>query len=161
MAPTLIEPHLTTKESTTLSLKWVPLPAQLNVDQHGVVTKVVDEDNSYPCRRCLHDGQIGEEVLLISYDPFLGDSPYRGASPIFVHRQPCTLYQDTAVPDQQRRRLLSVRAYDARHTIVDADVVEGSKLQQISEKFFVDPQIQYLHIHYAKMGCFAVRVERA
>src|SRR2546428_8488251 len=50
---------------------------------------VADEDTGYPCRQCLQDAAIGDELVLVSYDPFSGESPYRSASPIFLHRQSC------------------------------------------------------------------------
>ena len=37
---------------------------------------VADEKPSFPCRQCLRDAEIGEELLLVSYDPFEIDSPY-------------------------------------------------------------------------------------
>jgi Protein of unknown function (DUF1203) len=36
---------------------------------------VADERPGYPCRQCLEDAEIGEELLLVSYDPFMIDSP--------------------------------------------------------------------------------------
>jgi len=65
------------------------------------------------------------------------------------------------VPEQQRRRLLSVRAYNRDHMMTRADVVEGSMLEQISGELLSDPEVDYLHVHNAKQGCFAVRIERA
>jgi hypothetical protein len=143
-----------------LALKLVPLPATLSPNQPNTSTITVDGENAYPCRRCLTDGHIHEQMLLVSYDPFLGESPYSGAGPIFVHNRPCHPYQGTGVPEQQRRRLLSVRAYDRRHMMVDAEVVEGGELEDVAGKLLNQGEVEYLHVHYAKPGCFAVRVER-
>lgn len=49
------------------------------------VRQVVTEPHRAPCRRCLTDAEPGEEVRLVSYDPFVLDSPYRSPSPVFVH----------------------------------------------------------------------------
>lgn len=106
------------------------------------------------------DGKLKEEMLLLSYDPFLGDSPYSGAGPIFVHKEPCAPYQGVDVPEQQRRRLLSLRAYDRRHMMVDAEVLQGIELQEVASRMLEDNGVEYLHVHNAKPGCFAVRVER-
>ena len=153
--------RLSPQDGTRSALKWVPLPAALEIEEHGTVSMIVDEENAYPCRRCLTDGLVNDKMLLVSYDPFLGNSPYRGAGPIFVHHRPCTPYQGTTVPEQQRRRLLSVRAYDDRHMMVAAEVVEGYELKRVSEQLLLDPLANYLHVHNAKRGCFAVRLERA
>ena len=141
-------------------LKFVPLPALLSLSQSNTVTMTAGEENSYPCRRCLLDGSINEQMLLLSYDPFLGDSPYRGAGPIFVHKKSCTPYQSDTVPEQQRRRLLSLRAYDRGHMMVGAEVLSGSELEDVAKKMLEDAKVEYLHVHNAKPGCFAVRIER-
>lgn len=143
-------------------LRFTALPAPLTTNQQNTVSKTVDEEKSFPCRRCLEDGQLGEEVLLLSYDPFLAASPYTGPGPIFVHRKNCTRYQcDGSVPEQQRRRVLSVRAYNADHMMVGFKIVEGKDLAQGALSLFTDTAVEYLHAHYAGPGCFAVRIDRA
>ncbi|KAL4874234.1 hypothetical protein BJY04DRAFT_225248 [Aspergillus karnatakaensis] len=163
--------HLNLKPSTSHQnnskgnkMKFTPLPAPLavsNADSHpSTIRKTVDQESSYPCRRCLHDGKTGEEILLISYNPFLGSSPYTGPGPIFVHRE-CTRYEcDGSVPEQQARRLLSVRAYDPEHMMVDMGVVQGRELKGKVVEIFTNDKVEYIHIHYAGAGCFAVRVDR-
>ena len=88
---------------------------------------VADASDAFPCRRCLTDAEPGETLLLLSYDPWLVDSPYRQPGPVFVHEQ-CETAVVTALPEQQRRRLLSVRAFDAEGMARDAFVVHGSEL---------------------------------
>jgi len=99
-------------------------------------------------------------MLLLSYDPFLGDSPYSGPGRIFVHQKHCTPYQGTEVPEQQRWRLLSVRAYNGQHMMVGSEVLHGSELEEVAGKMLGGTGVEYLHVHNAKPGCFAVRVER-
>ncbi|KAJ5812302.1 hypothetical protein N7474_008603 [Penicillium riverlandense] len=143
-------------------LKFTALPAPLVVDLEKSVSKIVDEPRSFPCRRCLKDGLPGEEMLLVPYDPFPAASPYTGPGPIFVHRKDCVRYQcDGSVPDQQRRRLLSVRAYDANQMMTGCAVVEGKDLAEKAKSFFADAKVDYIHVHNASPGCFAVRVDRA
>lgn len=145
-----------------LQFTALPNPLVVDLENTNTISKMVDEPNSFPCRRCLEDGQLGEEMLLISYDPFPATSPYTGPGPIFVHRKDCVRYQcDGSVPDQQRRRLLSVRAYDANHMMVGFVVVEGKDLADRAESLFADAKVEYLHAHNAGPGCFAVRVDRA
>ena len=65
----------------------------------ATVVRVADESPGYPCRQCLRDAEVGEELVLVSYDPFEGfgeHSPYRSASPIFLHRDDCGGRLDTA-----------------------------------------------------------------
>jgi hypothetical protein len=60
-----------------------------------------------------------------------------------------------------RRRLLSVRAYDAQGMMVEADVVDGQQLEPVIDRMLANPNVDYLHLHNAKPGCFAARVDRA
>lgn len=143
-----------------IRLKFVPLPAALPAAEPTTTTVTVDSKNAYPCRRCLTDGHMNQQMLLLSYDPFLGNSPYSGPGPIFVHQDSCAPYQGDTVPEQQRRRLLSVRAYDHSHMMVAAEVVEGSDLEGAAGRMLSEAEAEYLHVHNAKPGCFAVRVER-
>lgn len=130
-----------------------------DVDVTGAVPIAVEE-GSYPCRRCLTDAVPGDEVVLVSYDPFDSDSPYRCSSPVFVHAHACSVHVGTTVPEQQRRRLLSVRSFDDAAMMIDADVVDGTDLEQVLERMFTDPHARYAHVHNARPGCFAVRVDR-
>lgn len=121
---------------------------------------VVDEHTKAPCRRCLRDATPGEEVFLTSHDPFDADSPYRCSSPIFVHVRDCSAYAGTAIPEQLRIRLLSVRSFDEHAMMLDADIVDGAELGAALERMFADPNADVVHVHNARPGCFAARVQR-
>lgn len=122
---------------------------------------VVDAPNQYPCRITLEDALPGEEVVLLTYTHQAQATPYRSSGPIFVRRNAtATRSVINQVPEQQRRRLLSVRAYDSNHAIVDADVVPGHDLETLIERFFADAAVRYLHVHNARYGCYACRVDR-
>jgi Protein of unknown function (DUF1203) len=122
---------------------------------------VADEHPGYPCRQCLKDAEIGEELLLVSFDPFTIDSPYRSASPIFLHRAPCVPLADRRTPPPQlTSRVLSVRSFDAHALMIDAAVVPGSELEKTLYRFFDNEDCDHVHVHNASRGCWAVRVER-
>lgn len=156
-----------TTTTTTTALRFRPLPAPLpDIDQiaPALVRRVVaDPPHAYPCRRCLRDAEVGDELVLFPYDPFLGDSPYRQAGPIFVHAHDCA--PDPAdlrsAPEQLRRRQLSLRGFDATHQQVATDVVEGVETDAAVAALLDDPAVEYVHVHNAAPGCFAVRVERS
>jgi hypothetical protein len=102
-------------------------------------------------------------MFLISYNPFEPDaksSPYQGSGPIFVHSNECDPYSGSEIPDQQLGRLLSVRAYDNEHLMVDADVLQGDGLDEKAKEMLADGKVKYLHVHNAKRGCFAVQIVR-
>ncbi len=137
-----------------------PLPSPMSADAEQSALSCTSLGGE-PCRRCLTDAEPGERLLLLSYDPFLGDSPYRCASPVFVHAEKCKPFDGPGLPEQQRRRLLSARAYDDLHLMFDADIVAGAALPELLERFFNSAAVSYVHLHYARQGCFAARVDRA
>ena len=126
-------------------------------DDPGAIRVRVDKPNAFPCRRCLQDGAPGETMLLLSYDPFVGASPYSGPGPIYVHDRDCSPFEGDEIPDQLTRRLLSIRAYDDDHMLVDADVIEGVNLEPAAERLL--REASYLHVHNARPGCFAARID--
>jgi hypothetical protein len=127
----------------------------------GGPTYVADTHPGYPCRQCLHDAQVGDELLLVSHDPFATSSPYRCASPIFLHRDACPPYADSArLPAQLTSRLLSVRGFDDAAMMLDAAVVDGTELDATVQRMFGNDDITALHVHNAVRGCFAARIDR-
>ena len=121
---------------------------------------VADESPGYPCRQCLRDAAIGDELLLVSFDPFHRDSPYRSASPIFIHRHACGPCDEPGVPEQLTRRQLSVRAFDADALMIDAAIIAGTDLDATVQRFFAESAAEFIHVHNATRGCWAVAVVR-
>lgn len=152
-----------------MSFHVLPLPAPVAAELRAGATTVVvaDESPGYPCRACLRDAAVGEELVLVSHDPFSGwgageTSPYRSASPIFLHRRDCT--DDVAadrVPDQLVRRQLSVRAFDEQAMMLDGRVVAGTDLEATLDEFAERAEITKVFVHNAGRGCFAATVEFA
>jgi hypothetical protein len=135
-------------------------PAEL--ERRGIAEMTVDEPNAFPCRITLEDAEVGEQVLLLNHAHLAGPTPYASSGPIFVRRNAAaTCSSVNEIPEQQRRRLLSVRAYDDRDWIVDAEVTPGEQLATLIERFFADPRVRYLHVHNARRGCYACRIDRA
>jgi len=128
----------------------------------GAERRTVDHQPGFPCRISLEDAPVGAEMLLLPFEHQPAHSPYRASGPIFVRRgaQRRTL-EAGELPSYVTSRLMSVRAYDAAHMIVDAAVCEGHALRGEIERMFGDEQVAYLHLHNAKRGCFSCRVERA
>ena len=110
---------------------------------------------------CLRDAQPGEELILVSHDPFVTDSPYRSASPIFLHRAACAPPTSMHVlPDQLTRRQLSVRSFDSDEMMIDAAVIDGDDLEATITSFFDDAEAHRIHVHNATRGCWAVIIDR-
>jgi hypothetical protein len=127
----------------------------------GGPVHVATEHPGYPCRQCLRDTEVGDQLLLVSHDPFTLDTPYRSASPIFLHREPCVPPEDLhQLPAQLTERQLSVRSFDPEEIMIDATVIDGHHLQATIERFFTAQQSHSIHVHNATRGCWAVTIER-
>ncbi len=149
--------------TSTHAYELVPISAA-DADRlrtEGGKVYVADEAPGYPCRQCLRDAEIGEELILVSYDPFNADSPYRSASPIFLHATTCELQEPgDGLPPQLTLRQLSVRSFDVNEMMIDAAVIDGDQLDDTIRDFFRDEASDHLHVHNATRGCWAVGVLR-
>ena len=131
------------------------------LESTGARRMIVDEKPGFPCRVTLADAEPGEHVLLFSYVHQTADSPFRAAGPIFVREEARETYDSADLPPVFRNgRLLSARAYDASGMMVDADVSGSEDIEILLARLFSRDDTDYVHIHYAKRGCFAARVDR-
>jgi len=129
--------------------------------ERGIVSRIVDEYPGFPCRVSLQDAQPGERVLLLNYEHLAVASPYRASHAIYVRDNAVEARPKmNEVPEVLRRRLLSLRAYDSIGMMRQADVVEGKDAVPLIERMLSDPKVAYLHVHNAKPGCFAARIDR-
>ncbi len=128
----------------------------------SAIRMVVDEFPGYPCRVCLQDAAIGEEVILLPYQHHITNSPYQASGPIFVRKLGETAdLKINQIPKMFNHRLLSIRGFDSNGIMKGASVTEGHVLKAQIIRFFENPEINYLHIHNAKPGCFNCLVKRA
>jgi len=137
---------LSSKELERLNAKWIE----------------VDAYPGYPCRVSLEDARIGERVLAITFTHHKVNSPYQSSGPIFVRENAQqAMPKKGEIPLMLRRRKLSVRGYSTEGTMLAAEITEGTELEECIENIFQDAEIEYIHIHNAKPGCFNCRVVRA
>ena len=130
--------------------------------KRNVVRQVVEQCPGTPCRVSLQDAEPGERVLLLNYEHLPVTSPYRAAHAIFVRENAVEAKpQVNEIPEVLGRRLLSLRAFDAKGMMLAADVVQGREMQPVIDAMFADPNVEYIHAHNAKPGCFAARIDRA
>lgn len=120
-----------------------------------------DQPVGFPCRISLEDTPVGEEVLLLPFTHQDSHSPYRASGPIFVRRGQSAARIVNALPSYLTLRPLSVRAYDAADEMVDAEVVDGAAAEPLIQRYLARADVAYLHIHFARRGCYACRVDRA
>jgi hypothetical protein len=133
-----------------------------DLKERGMRRMVVDEKPGFPCRVTLQDAEPGERVLLLPFEHLPVHSPYRASGPIFVREaMRATFDRAGHAPEILSGRKLSVRAYAHDGMMVDADVAEGDGLMALLERLFGSAETEYAHIHFARRGCYACRVERA
>lgn len=121
----------------------------------GAIRMTVDEKPGFPCRVSLQDAEMGEEVILLSYQHHKVNSPYQSSGPIFVRKTAATATVGVnEIPLLFHHRLLSIRAYNKAAIMIEASVVEGKYLKNTILHIFENNEVVYLHIHNAKPGCY-------
>ena len=130
--------------------------------KHAIVRHTADKSPGFPCRVSLRDAEPGETLLLLNYEHLAVASPYRSSHAIYVleHAEEARVAVNE-VPEVLRRRLLSLRAFDKQGMMLDADVADGRDIEPLIERMLELRDVEYLHVHNAKPGCFAARVDRA
>src|ERR1700722_8270347 len=135
--------------------RFKPLFALSNEElaTRGAMRRIVDKCPGFPCRVSLVDAQVGEVVLLTNYEHQTASSPYRASHAIFVRENAREARpQVDEVPQVLRSRLLSVRGFDEKGMMIDADVVDGRAIEPSIERLLANGTISYLHLHNAKPG---------
>jgi len=139
---------------------WFALSDAELAHRHALRT-VADAAHAFPCRISLTDAEIGQEVLLINYEHLAVASPFRSRHAIYIRAGEATYDAVGRVPGMLRRRLLSLRGFDAAGMMVEADVCEGRDIEGLIERQFANTTVAYLHAHIARPGCYAARIDRA
>ena len=129
---------------------------------HQARRMTVDKKPGFPCRVSLADAEVGEEVILVHYQHQAAATPFRSSHAVYV--RPGVEQARPAVdevPVMLRSRPLSIRAFDEEGMMVGADLADGEQLEGAIEAALKNPNAAYLHLHFAKPGCYAARVDRA
>jgi len=127
----------------------------------GAVRVNASQEPGFPCRVSLTDAAVGEEVILVHHEHHAVASPFRSSHAMYVREGERMFDAVDQVPAMLRSRLLSLRAFDAHGMLRDADVVDGGEVETLIGRLFADPRVAYIHIHFAKPGCYAALAERA
>jgi hypothetical protein len=127
----------------------------------GMRRMIADTKPGFPCRVTLEDAEPGERVLLLPFEHQPAHSPYRASGPVFVREGArATFDRVDELPQVFRGRMLSLRAYADDGMMVDAEMVEGDAVEPLLLRLFEREDTRYVHVHFARRGCYAARVER-
>lgn len=132
------------------------------LEASGARRIVAGSPNSAPCRVSLIDAEPGERLVLVSHRHLDADaSPYRSEGPIFVREAAAeAMPVEDVVPDMLAHRLLSARAYDPAAMMIDAEVMEGGELDGWLRRAFSNPDVDVVHVHTARRGCYLAEAAR-
>ena len=133
-----------------------------DLNHHNARRFIADGKSGFPDRVEIRDAVPGESVLLVNYEHQPARTPYRASHAVFIREGAETRYDRIGeIPPALSTRLIALRAFDADHMIVDADIANGAALEPLITRLLTNPAAAYLHAHYAKRGCYAARIERA
>lgn len=132
------------------------------LSQVGAQRVVVNAKPGFPDRVEVRDLDIGDTAILLNYEHQPADTPYRSRHAIFI-REGAQQALDVVdeLPEVIRVRPISLRSFDAAGNMLYADLEDGGKLERLIMRFLADPEVAYLHAHYARRGCYAARIVRA
>jgi hypothetical protein len=110
----------------------------------------------------LRDAEVGERVILLNFEHLSGATPYRSSHAIFVRDGAVRARPEAGeIPEYLGRRLLSVRAFDGARRMTAAEVVEGREARALFSRLLEPGDVEFLHVHNARHGCYLARVDRA
>jgi len=121
----------------------------------------VEEPGGTPCRISLADAEPGEQVLLMAYEHQPAASPFRASGPIFVRHAVQAFDSVGVIPPAIAARTISARAYDAQAMMTEGELVAGAELEPLLRAWFARPEVESVHLHYARRGCYAALAERS
>lgn len=123
---------------------------------------LVDTKPGFPDRIELRDLEPGETAILLNYEHQPAHTPYRSSHAIYVGERSSRVFDAVdSVPPCLLSRPLSLRAFDERHMLRDAVLVEGVQAAWALERLLAVDGNAYVHVHLARPGCYAARAVRA
>jgi hypothetical protein len=130
--------------------------------RNSIVRVTADAPVGYPCRVLLEDAKPGDTLLLLNHEYQSAATPYRGRHAIFVNEAATAprAFLDAIPPVLSARKAISLRAFDAKDMMIDAEVVAGTEVETSVLRMLANPAVAYLHAHNAARRCFAARIDR-
>ena len=125
------------------------------LSDNNIVKQVVTEAGSTPCRVCFKDANIGDMVLLLNYQHMAEATPFKASHAIYVTEAAKQAFpQINTVPEMIHSRMISLRAFDQQHMMVEADLAQGLQVAEKISQMLDDQSVDYVDLHFAKQGCF-------
>jgi len=131
--------------------------------ERGILRRTAEADRGFPCRLSIADARRGDTLLLLNYEHQPANTPFRASHAIYVNERiaETARYVDEVAPALAAREHISLRAFSEEGMMLDAEVAPGVDLTPAIERLLGREDVAYLHAHYAGMGCYAARIDRA
>jgi hypothetical protein len=134
---------------------------QLRSPQYGHPAHVETASGYGPCRVCLNTFEEGrEERILFTYQPFQDKTALPAPGPVFVHRDPCSRYDSLEFPEELRQLPLVLDGHGREGVLVSRERVGDQPVDDVLQRQFSDPRVDYIHLRNADAGCFIARIDR-
>jgi hypothetical protein len=154
-----------------MTIAFIAMPtedaAQLwngGIDAYGREPETMVSDGpGHPCRHCLKNIDVGEELFVLAYRPFPVLQPYAETGPIFLHKRPCQRYQAQEVlPPMLSSPDYIVRGYSQEDRIVygSGAVTPTESIASRAAELLAREDIAYVHVRSARNNCYQCRIEK-
>jgi Protein of unknown function (DUF1203) len=114
-----------------------------------------------PTRCCLRVAGEGESILLISFAPVDGPSPWAEVGPVYVHAAVCEGYRTDQLPDELRTGPRVLRTYHADRTLNYEDIAlveRGLDIEPTLREVLGRPNVDEVHVRATLSQCWAYSV---
>ena len=98
-------------------------------------------------------------MILFPFAAIPAGRPYSETGPIFVHADPCERYHATEEYPADFREGRVIRAYNAQHEMIAAEVPNGAGPEAVIERFLQEPETVFIHVRSVSRGCYTMEIE--
>jgi hypothetical protein len=155
-----------------ISFRALPIETELarkmrrsRLDPFGHAAEIwVARERRLPCRHCLEEATLHGNVLLVSYQPLQGQTPFAGRGPIFICGDDCEAFcERERVPEIVASRHVNLRAYDGSGKMLytHSKLAKGEDAGQEIASMLEDDEVVEVHAHTALHGCFLCKFVRS
>lgn len=134
-------------------------------DEHGNAWRPYAAAGWEPLRCCLRKARDGERIVLISYQPLSGPSPWAEAGPVYVHADVCSGYPEPGrLPVGLLKSARVLRSYDAEGRLLYdrmARVDGPEECERELKQLLAHDEVDVVHVRAALSQCFTFEVRRA
>jgi hypothetical protein len=162
----------TTVTDKTGKISFVAMPGAIAeafrtgaADANGrLPERMVSDGSGFPCRHCLADIPEGEDMLLLSWQPFESDHAYAESGPVFICERNCEHpeHSETMPPVIANRTHFMIRGYDLQERIVDGSgrMEQTISIAETADVMLQDERIEAVHVRSGTNTCYICRIER-